>query len=45
MSVHAYCKKKGIKSPQIVYNRIYMGKMKWREIERTVKVKEVFYEE
>lgn len=48
MSVHAYCKKKGIKTPQIIYNKIAMnrmGKVKWREVEKKVKLKQVFYED
>lgn len=44
VSVAEYCKKKGIKSPQIVYNRIANGKISktdWREVEVIVKRKEI----
>lgn len=36
VSVREYCKRKGIKSPQIIYNRIAMGKIpknQWRDVE------------
>lgn len=48
ISVSKYCKLKGIKSPQIVYNKIAMNKLKkevdWREVEIKVKRKEMFYD-
>ena len=45
VSIRKYCKDNGIKSPQIVYNRIANGKLKkgvdWREVEVVVKRKEM----
>ena len=45
MSVPAYAKKKGLKSPQVVYNWIMNNKLKkgidWREVEITKKKKEI----
>ena len=49
ISVAQYAKKIGVKSPQIIYNRIAIGKLKkdkdWREIEIKIKRKQIFYEE
>lgn len=44
VGVAAYCREKGIKSPQIIYNRIATGKMpkdEWREVEVVIKRKQV----
>ena len=45
VSVGVFCKKKGINSPQIIYNKIANGKLKkdieWREIEITIKKKQI----
>lgn len=45
ISIRAYCKKKGLKSPQLVYNRIYTGKLikgkDWREVVVTKIVKQI----
>lgn len=46
LSVREYCKRLSIKNPQVIYNRIAMGKMegKWREVEVKKIKKEVLYE-
>lgn len=48
ITVTEYCKKKGIKNTQLIYNQIYIGKLKkdedWKEIEVIKKVKLVKYE-
>ena len=44
ISIAEYAKKKGLKSPQVVYNRIAFGKIKKedvREVEITVKRKQI----
>ena len=45
ITVGEYCKKKGIKNPQVVYNQIAMRKFKgsWREVEIKVKRKQILY--
>lgn len=47
ISVREYCKRKGIKTPQVVYNKIAMNKFEgeWREVDKVVKRKEIAYEE
>jgi hypothetical protein len=47
LSVREYCKKMNIKNPQVIYNRIAMGKLngKWREVKIVKVKKEVLYEE
>ena len=48
MTIAEYCKKKGIKNPEVIYNKIAMGKLKkgveWREVIIKVKRKQIFYE-
>lgn len=48
MTVEEYCKKKGIKSPQTIYNKIYMNRMEkdveWKEVDVIVKRKLIRYE-
>ncbi len=46
LSVREYCKKVGIKNPQVIYNRIAMGKMegKYRVVQITKEKKEILYE-
>ena len=46
MSVKEYAQKVNAKSPQVIYNKIANGKLKtkWREIEITKKLKQVYYE-
>jgi len=43
ISVREYCKRHGIKTAQIVYNKIATGRLKeeWREVEITVKRKQI----
>lgn len=44
ISIREYCKKKGIKNTQVIYNKIAMNKFKGkhREVEVTIKRKQVF---
>jgi len=45
LSISQYCKKKGIKNRQVVYNRIYLDKIpkdQLREIEITIKRKQIW---
>lgn len=48
ISIAEYCKKKGIKNPEVVYNKIARGELRkdvdWREVEVIVKRKQIAYE-
>ncbi len=49
VTIAEFCKKKGIKHPEVVYNKIATGKLEkdkdWREVEVLVTRKQIFYEE
>jgi len=49
VSVREYARLNRIKSPQVIYNRIATRKLRknvdWREVEKKVYVKQMYYEE